>query len=168
MLTWNSYWRCYWAAFGRVISENDSAQANHTAALFAAQCKISSGISGYVYHTVPVVVQVWLRHQRSYRDAIEEIVRLGGDTDTTAAIVGGIIGAGVGTSGLPKDWLNSLYEYPRTVEWMKSLGERLFEVSSSGKNQLPLPLSIPGLLVRNVLFLLIVLGHGFRRLLPPY
>lgn len=146
----------------------DSVQALETAALFATQLKINFGISGYVYHTVPIVVQVWLRYQENYVDAIEEIVRLGGDTDTTAAILGGIIGSAVGKSGIPENWLDNLWEYPRTVKWIESLGERLFEVSNSGKHQSALPLSIPGLLLRNLLFSLIVIGHGFRRLLPPY
>lgn len=32
----------------------------------------------------------------------------------------------------------------------------------------PVPLFWPGLLLRNLIFLVIVLAHGFRRLLPPY
>jgi hypothetical protein len=32
----------------------------------------------------------------------------------------------------------------------------------------PVPLFWPALPLRNMLFLMIALGHGFRRLLPPY
>jgi hypothetical protein len=34
--------------------------------------------------------------------------------------------------------------------------------------QRPLPLNLPMLLLRNAAFIIVVLGHGFRRWLPPY
>jgi ADP-ribosylglycohydrolase len=37
----------------------------------------------------------------SYEDAIRETLLAGGDTDTNAAIVGGLIGAAVGVEGIP-------------------------------------------------------------------
>jgi hypothetical protein len=37
-----------------------------------------------------------------------------------------------------------------------------------GRPLRPVRLPIWGVLPRNLLFLLLVLGHGFRRLLPPY
>jgi hypothetical protein len=54
---------------------------------------------------------------------------------------------------------------------MRALARRLveqFPAEGTGRRQRPLPLFWPGLLPRNLLFLLLVLGHGFRRLLPPY
>ncbi|HEY9649727.1 MAG TPA: ADP-ribosylglycohydrolase family protein, partial [Coleofasciculaceae cyanobacterium] len=108
------------------------------------------------------------RHQDDYRRAILEIVRCGGDTDTTSAILGGIIGASVGKEGIPKPWLNNLWEWPRTVRWMELLGERLAEVSEYGIDHRPLPLPIYGLFCRNLLFALVIIVHGLRRLLPPY
>ena len=48
----------------------------------------------------------------SYRDAIERAVRLGHDTDTTAAITGGLAGLRWGVDeragGIPADWLGAL------------------------------------------------------------
>lgn len=122
------------------------------------------GISGYVYRTVPAVIQVWLRNQQSYRQAIAEIIELGGDTDTTAAILGGIIGASVGKSGIPQEWLNNLWEYPRNVNWLENLGKKLDRVLVSNKVELALPLPIYALVLRNLVFLLIVIFHGFYRL----
>lgn len=127
-------------------------------------CPSKHGISGYVYHTVPAVIQVWLRNQQNYRQAIAEIIELGGDTDTTAAILGGIIGASVGKSGIPQEWLNNLWEYPRSVNWLENLGKRLDRVLVSNKVESALPLSIYALVLRNFLFLLIVIFHGFYRL----
>jgi hypothetical protein len=53
---------------------------------------------------------------------------------------------------------------------MERLAERLarqFPSEEEPERSGPLPLFWPGLIARNVAFLLIVLGHGFRRLLPP-
>jgi hypothetical protein len=89
-------------------------------------------------------------------------------TDTTAAILGGIIGASVGKTGIPPDLLSDLWECPRNVEWIEQLGLRLGEVTSDGTKKTALKLPVYGLFLRNIFFLLVVLGHGFRRLLPPY
>jgi ADP-ribosylglycohydrolase len=129
---------------------------------------LTTGISGYVYHTVPIVIHAWLRNQPHYPAAILEVIRCGGDTDTTAAIVGGIVGSQVGKAGIPAPWLTQLWEFPRHIAWMEQLGHSLNQVCYH--NQLPnLPkFSLPLMLLRNAIFMLIVLGHGLRRLLPPY
>lgn len=153
-----------------------SAAVDETAVSFADDLGLSRGVGGYVYHTVPVVIQIWLRHQADYHSAIAEIVALGGDTDTTAAIVGGIIGARVGKNGIPQPWLDALWEWPRTVRWMETLGTRL-SMQQSNLSPLPeqhriqstaLPLPLGSILLRNLFFLIVVIFHGFRRLLPPY
>lgn len=145
-----------------------SAAAGETAAEFVRDRGWKRGVSGYVYETVPAVVQVWLRYQSDYRAGIVEMARLGGDTDTTAAILGGIIGAGVGRAGIPLAWRQGLWDYPRSRAWIEALGDRLFAASNGDGDRSPLPLFIPAILPRNLLFLAIVLGHGFRRLFPPY
>ncbi|MCU0543322.1 MAG: ADP-ribosylglycohydrolase family protein [Oscillatoriaceae cyanobacterium Prado104] len=145
-----------------------SAAQQQTAADFAAEMGFSRGISGYIYCTVPVVIQTWLRYQNNYRDGILEIIRCGGDTDTAAAILGGIIGARVSKNGIPANWVSNLLEWPRTIQWMEALGDRLAQVCETGKNQRALTVSIGLVLLRNSCFLVIILSHGFRRLLPPY
>jgi ADP-ribosylglycohydrolase len=45
-----------------------------------------------------------LSNQADYETAILDIIRCGGDTDTTAAIVGGIIAARVGRAFLNNGW----------------------------------------------------------------
>jgi hypothetical protein len=98
-----------------------------------------------------------------------DVIRCGGDTDTTAAIVGGIVGAGVGKDGIPSEWLNRLSEWPRTVRWMETLGEHLEQALKTKAPGGRAPGLFPlGVLPRNFLFFLIVLGHLFRRALPPY
>lgn len=129
------------------------------------------GVSGYIYHTVPVALYCWLRHPGDFRQAVEEGIALGGDTDTTGALVGALVGATVGASGIPGEWLEGLWEWPRSVAWMRQLAERLaerFGPRGSRASPGPLPLCWPCLIPRNLVFLGVVLAHAVRRLLPPY
>jgi ADP-ribosylglycohydrolase len=133
---------------------------------------LARGVTGYVLHTVPVALYAWLRHLGDFRAAVEAVILLGGDTDSTGAIVGGLAGASVGVRGLPGEWLAGLVEWPRSVAWMERLAGRLAEQFPArgevARSPGPLPLFWPGVLPRNLALLAVVLVHGFRRLLPPY
>jgi ADP-ribosyl-[dinitrogen reductase] hydrolase len=145
-----------------------SLAAGNTTESFAQQLGCRRGVSGYVYRTVPVVIHAWLSHPLDWRAAVTEVVRCGGDTDTTGAIVGSIVGSGVGRAGIPQEWLAGLWEWPRTVAWMERLAGAIGEAVSKSA-PVPSPGVVPVVgLVRNGLFLAIVLGHVARRLLPPY
>ncbi|MCK6472931.1 MAG: ADP-ribosylglycohydrolase family protein [Planctomycetes bacterium] len=145
-----------------------SARAGEETSAFADSIGLAHGVTGYAYHTVPVVLHAWFRFPRDFPQAVEAVVRCGGDTDTTAAIAGGIVGAGVGQEGLPAAWLAGLREWPRTVAWMEGLSECLERAARSGAPERPPRLPAGGVLARNLFFLAVVLLHGFRRLLPPY
>lgn len=151
-----------------ILIENacDSAQRQDTSETFANSLGLTQGIGGYVYYCIPVVIQTWLRYQANYPLALEEIIKLGGDTDTTGAILGGIIGANVGKEGIPQVWCDGLWEYPRSVKWLLKLAERLSEVIVRKESQAARYLAIYALIPRNLGFLVIVLFHGFRRLFP--
>ena len=86
---------------------------------FARSLSLENGVTGYMYHTVPVVLQAWLRHPRDFRAAIMGVIACGGDTDTTCAITGSIVGAGVGRAGLPEDWIANLWEWPCGTAWIE-------------------------------------------------
>jgi ADP-ribosylglycohydrolase len=43
-----------------------------------------------------------------YRDTVLEAVNLGSDTDTTAAVVGGLAGISYGLQGIPTEWIEVL------------------------------------------------------------
>lgn len=145
-----------------------SASRGEATTQFAASLGVGDHVTGYVYHTVPVVLHAWLRHPCDYRAAVHTLIACGGDTDTTAAIVGAIVGAGVGKAGLPPEWLAALWEWPRTVGWMENLGTQLGAVCAAEEPQRPRRLPFVPQLLRNLVFAGIVIGHGFRRLLPPY
>lgn len=146
----------------------DSARQGQTTLDFADSLGLGRGVSGYALHTVPVAIHAWLSHPCDYRRAVTTIIECGGDADSTAAIVGGIVGTAVGEEGIPADWLDRLVEWPRSVGWMRHLAARLHESLVRGTPTRPPRLPIWGVIPRNVVFLVVVLTHGFRRLLPPY
>ncbi|MEZ4450352.1 MAG: ADP-ribosylglycohydrolase family protein [Nannocystaceae bacterium] len=125
------------------------------------------GITGYIHHTVPAALYCWAKAPRDVAAAVEAAVRLGGDTDTVAAIAGGLAGAAGAPGSIPRAWLEGLWESPRSVAWITALGERLarrFGGASPACDEGPLSISWTRLLLRNACFTAIVLGHGVRRI----
>lgn len=126
------------------------------------------GVSGYIYHTLPVVLFMFFMYKSDFKLAISQIIACGGDTDTTAAILGGIVGAGISKEQFPQNWIDQIVDYPCNPKQVGQLAEALSQRLQTNKKVncgwLPGPL----IFVRNLFFLVIVLGHGFRRLLPPY
>jgi ADP-ribosylglycohydrolase len=63
--------------------------------------------SGYV---VDCFWSAWdaFRAASSYRESVERAVGFGEDTDTTAAVAGGLAGAYWGVEGIPADWLSEM------------------------------------------------------------
>jgi ADP-ribosylglycohydrolase len=145
-----------------------SAERDEPVSAFATGIGSRNGISGYMYHTVTCVIQVWLRHQKDYSAGIKEIITAGGDTDTTAAVLGGIIGAGVGHAGIPRNLLAGIVEWPRSTAWMERLGIVLARSLKEPGNAEAPGYFVPAIPLRNASFLLVVLAHGVRRLFPPY
>jgi ADP-ribosylglycohydrolase len=63
--------------------------------------------SGYVMHTLTSAVWCLLTSQ-SFEETVLKAVNLGGDTDTTGCVAGGLAGAYYGELGIPADWKNVL------------------------------------------------------------
>lgn len=124
---------------------------------FAVEIGSKNGISGYMYHTIPCVIHVWLC-QLSFEDSITKIIKVGGDTDTTASILGGIIAAQQGSEVIPKQWLNSIKDYPLNISY---IDKNYQDLSSQTKSSL---LFYCASLLRNLFFLLVIYGHLLRRL----
>ena len=70
---------------------------------------------GYVISTFEVVVYSLLNTD-NYADAVLEAVNIGLDTDTTAAICGGLAGIYYGFDSIPIDWVNQIYRIEEVVE----------------------------------------------------
>jgi len=142
-----------------------SVQRGESTEAFADSIGQTTGVSGYVYHSVPVALHAWLSHPRDFSAAVQSVIRCGGDTDTTAAIVGGIVGSAVGVEGIPSAWLSTLLEWPRSVGWMKALSHQLASSPPAMASQRAIRLPICGVVPRNAFFLVVVLFHGVRRFL---
>jgi ADP-ribosylglycohydrolase len=129
--------------------------------VLAARLKLDRGVTGYVHHTVPMCLHAWLLATDDYARAVGSVVALGGDTDTTGAIVGALAGASAGTANIPSAWL-ALAEWPRSRAWLERLGHR---VTTRGA---PVSLAWAAIPVRNAVFAAVVIAHALRRALPPY
>ncbi|MES2951787.1 MAG: ADP-ribosylglycohydrolase family protein [Pseudomonadota bacterium] len=145
-----------------------SLAAGESATDFVAGLGSKNGVSGYMLHTLPAVLHVWLRHQDDYIGGVTEMIRLGGDSDSTAAILGGIIGARVGGDGIPTHLLQSLRDWPRSPRFIEKVARRLAQSRMSHARMRAVPSFVLATPLRNLFFLGVVLMHGFRRLLPPY
>lgn len=65
------------------------------------------GGSGYVLHSLALAVAA-VEDPRSFEDVIADVAYLGGDTDTNAAIAGGLVGVRDGASAIPDRWVDKL------------------------------------------------------------
>ena len=82
--------------FGTILAE-DIAKQDETA--------ISS--DGYVLHTLEAAL--WcLLNTNNYSDAVLKAINLGGDTDTTGCVTGGLAGLLYGYENIPQVWINEI------------------------------------------------------------
>lgn len=145
-----------------------SAREGESTEAFAESIGCGKAVSGYMYHSVPVALHAWLAHPRDLEAAVGAAVRCGGDTDTVGAIAGAIVGAGVGRGGIPASRLERLWDWPRGPGWIEGAARNAIAAVQSRARRSPLYLAPWNLVLRNLLFLGVVLAHGFRRLAPPY
>jgi ADP-ribosylglycohydrolase len=93
---------------GRVAAGVRRAAQMPEATVAEAAYMLGNGASVLAHDTVPFTLWVAARFLDAYPAAITACVQAGGDVDTTAAIVGGIVASytGVGTpGGVPREWL---------------------------------------------------------------
>jgi len=76
--------------------------------------------TGYVLHSLEASFWCFL-NSNSYEETVLRAVNLGGDTDTTGAIAGGLAGIYYGLDDIPQKWIDNL---ARTND-IKDLAERL-------------------------------------------
>ncbi|HLO86208.1 MAG TPA: ADP-ribosylglycohydrolase family protein [Nostocaceae cyanobacterium] len=80
--------------------------------------EINSG--GYVIHTLEA--SLWcLLNTSSYSEAVLKAVNLGGDTDTTGAVTGGLAGIYYGLDHIPSAWIEQIARKAEIID----LGKRL-------------------------------------------
>ena len=77
--------------------------------------------SGYVVDTLEAAL--WcLLNTDNYKDCVLKAVNLGDDTDTVAAVAGGLAGMYYGVDSIPKEWLHQLAR----LDYIKGLCEDFY------------------------------------------
>lgn len=84
------------------------------------------GTKADVRETVPAALYCFLK-LNNYQEAIVAAIKAGGDTDTTAAIVGGLFGAKLGAKAIDKKIAQGVEDYDKLV----ALDSQLYNRSSS-------------------------------------
>lgn len=82
-------------------------------------------VNGFIVPTTIMATYCWLRNPSDFRRAVTSAVILGGDTDSVAAIVGGLVGAHVGAQQLPPELVSGLPAYWHGTAWIEKMAERL-------------------------------------------
>lgn len=131
---------------------------------FVMKMNLKKGVTGYIYHTVPVAIYSWLHHYGDFRTTLTEVLNCGGDTDTAGAITGALAGTTVGENGIPKEWIDNIMEWPRSISVLCKVADAL--AVHDDQKSAPVKYFWPGLVIRNLLMLVIVFGHVFLRLTP--
>lgn len=74
-------------------------------------------------------VALWaLKYSTSFEHGIELAIRVGGDTDTYAAVAGSLLGARYGYSAIPKGWCETIKGHDRLIEYADAIFKRRFGV----------------------------------------
>lgn len=112
-----------WQYIDKVVRE---AYNNNLSVLDACN-KWYSG--AYIFETVPCVLYILMKHGDNFEKAIIRAVNDTYDNDTIAAIVGSVLGALHGKSGIPQRWLKDL-----TGRTADSDDGRIFEILNETEN----------------------------------
>jgi poly(ADP-ribose) glycohydrolase ARH3 len=86
------------------------------------------GNSREAYTAVPVSLSAFLLNPYSFEDAVLFAVRMGGDTDTQAALCGTLSGAFLGHAAIPSDWIEVIENEVRGRDFYGNLALDLYKV----------------------------------------
>lgn len=155
----------------RIVTDAQLGEALDLAARLAmrgagtADAAESCGTSGFVVHTLAFATFCLLRHGHDPCMALTEAVSAGGDADSIGAILGGWLGALHGESGLPGDLIVRIHDGPFGPSHLRALAACLADHGEGRPCRLP-RYSPTMAMARNLALYPVILGHGFRRLVP--
>ena len=131
--------------FAKYVRELHKLTDNHTTMEDAARRIIEIGVSNKerqwgdgisvgARQTALWALWCFIKNPDSYVDCIADAIIVGGDVDTTAATVGGIIGGRVGASKIPAIWLKPLHDYGEwNYEQLLDMGKKAFKYVQDDK-----------------------------------
>ena len=96
---------------------------------FAESLGLSKGVTGYIYHTIPIAIHAWLSNQDNFQTGLMNTIQCGGDTDTVGSIVGSLIGIQVGAENIPENWRKGLFDYPLNEKSLKEIANNTYNRS---------------------------------------
>lgn len=127
----------YWSSF--VLYKEDSAFSDNILKNFELLARIGpesmtteqiikvfNGGTSYVYNSLPFSYAFFLRNPYSVQ-TLYEIASAGGDTDTNASIVGGLLGALNGASIFPQHLIDGLWQKDRILTTADKFYETFFD-----------------------------------------
>jgi ADP-ribosyl-[dinitrogen reductase] hydrolase len=123
------------------------------------------GTSGFILYSVPFATFIFLRFADDSLGALSEVISAGGDTDSNGAIVGAWLGALHGDSAFPANLVAGIHDGPFGPSHLRALADCLVRVRNGELVRVP-RYSRTAALGRNLALYPVILGHGFRRLLP--
>ncbi len=173
LLAWVEYYQSTWdtdTALAWAIQQLDGNTPDGKLLiqkLSTHQADPKKGITGYIYDTIPMVVQTWQAYRTDPVAGFRHLVVCGGDTDSTCAIFGAVVGVRFGQQAFDSvagRWCEPILT-PKFFERLARQADRVVQ-----HRQALSPVRFGGIstFLRNIIFLVIVLLHGFHRLLPPY
>ncbi len=83
-------------------------------------------------HSVPTAIASFALTPDSFEATISNVIFLGGDTDTLAAMAGALSGAYLGAGRLPSRLVGLLESGPKGREYIRQLAHKLFDVYRHG------------------------------------
>ncbi len=79
-------------------------------------------------HSVPTAITSFALSPGSFEDTVGNVILLGGDTDTMAAMAGAVSGAYLGVSRLPGRLVSLLETSPKGRDYLRELADRLHAI----------------------------------------
>lgn len=90
----------------------DAANLPDSTTISQAAEHLGNGMDMSAQRTVPFAIWCATMYRHDFEEAIWQSVSAGGDTDTTCAIIGGIVSLVAGYDGIPQDWLDKREPLP--------------------------------------------------------
>lgn len=153
----------------RICNECDiSLNVRQSVGEFAKRLGLEKAISGFSLHVVPIAIYAWLRHPADFKASLTSALNCGGDTDTVGAVVGALAGASGGENCIPREWVDAIWEWPRSLAVIDRIAARLAEQKSSSQPVGSVHYFWPPQVFRNLIFFITVLVHGLYRLITVW
>lgn len=77
--------------------------------------------------SVCFAIAIFLRNRNDFRAGILEAVNSGGDTDSTASMVGALIGSTVGVEGIPEEWVSFNPDFQQAIDLGQKFSKQIEE-----------------------------------------